>query len=301
MGIFRKLLLTTTAIGAGAGYFITTNYIYTGKYLEEAPYSRSQKSPLTKFYHQLGLDTGDDVKLSKSVKIANPLHNPSAYDYYETRLTAEETKKFFTKFPTAQDRILQLQKHTLLGPTLYFHRFVISPYFRDYMNGARMSAFSHFEPKLTHDQSKPAFNFPQPIFPPGLECYEHNPQLNYVWTGDDVVNATKPLTPGTVIYGMFSALGNGVRAGYGGSSKAGYWDFSFGGDLIAASMVHRVEYYTVLDEKSEENLVIRLTNVAQLSGKNAPQFVDDTNGLHEFMTRTIVWDVVRGIQSELRD
>lgn len=295
MGIFRKALLSTTALGAGVSYLISTNYIYVGQYIEEPPYQRSQKSLTTKFKHYLGFDTGDDVSLSKSYKLANPLNNPSAYDYFEKRMTAEETKKFFAKFKTEEERIAILQKHVLLGPTLMFHRFIISPYFQYYRNGARMSACSAFEPELKTVEPTPAFTFPQPIFPSTIESYPQSSKTPYAWSAEDIAPLTKPLPRSTIVYGMFSVLDYGKR-----SSNGSYFDFSFGGDLIVASMVHRVEYYTVKDEKSEDNLVVRLTNVAQLSFPDAPKFTDDTNGLHELMTRTMVLDVVRGIKSEIR-
>ncbi|KAH3672213.1 hypothetical protein WICMUC_004403 [Wickerhamomyces mucosus] len=306
MGLLSKTLFTSSILGTvGTFYFITKNYyIYIDDYLEiPPPYINSQHSLINNLKHKFGIDTGDDIKLSNSIKWANPNNNESSFDYFEKKLNFKDTKLFLTKFKTNEERLSIIEKKVLLGPTLMFHRFLISNYFQlKNPEFNRISGYSKFEskklssfnPNQSNDISPLAFPFWQPFFPPGLKSLPTNENLNYVWNSKDILKyENSPLPASTIIYGMFSVLGHGKR------NNGGWYDFSFGGDLIPASMVHRCEYYTIKDEKNRDNLVIRLTNVASLIAPNSPKFIDDTNGLHELMTRTMVLDIVRGIQNEI--
>jgi hypothetical protein len=280
-----KLFLGTTAATAAASAYICRTYIYVGDYLEVSPYNPSNLPLLTRVNNSV-FGTTDDVKNNLAVRLSNPGKNELAYDFFEKELDAATSKKILQKYKTNEEVLGAMQKALLLGPTLWPHRFVISKYFHNKVpSNSRISGFKPLEPELrqTDVEKLPELAQNFPLLP-------YNPKLNYIWDREDIVKYTRPFPQGSVIFGIFTQADHGKR------SNGGYSNFLFGSDLLPVAMVHRIEYYTKKDKYDRDILVFRLTNVSSFTAPNSPVFVDETNGLHEFMTRTMVLDMIRGIE-----
>lgn len=280
MGRLAKATLILSVPAIAAGYYL--NKVYTGPYLEQNPFNDSKYSLLQKIKYKT-IGSNDNAIYSKSAKIANPNRNPSAFDFYEYTLDKETSAKVLAKYKTNEELLKVLEKGYFQGPTLWFHQYILTPYFKSKGAFNRIAGFTAFEPELKKlDVSK----LPKTaIF--GFPLLPENKKLKYVWNGSEI-DAQKGLLPvNTIVYGLFDVVDYGKR------TNGGYYDVTFGSDLLDATMVHRLEYEVINNEKNEENLLFRFVNVGHLIAPTKQVFTDGTKGLHELMTRTIVHDVVR--------
>lgn len=284
MGLFRRAA-ALTVIGGSAAYLVGKTYIYVGTY-HEAPAFRAGDLSLPSRLKYNFFGSNDDVLSTKSAKICNPNKNPVTHDYFEKEIDVETTKKILAKYKTNDELLAAMQKALLLGPTLWPHRFIVSPYLKSKDPNNRIAGFSYFEPALKNvdvaSQPKTAL-FDIPLLP-------SNPSLKYLWNADDIKSSKGPLAPHTIIYGMFDFIENGKR------SDGGFFSLAFGSDLGAGSAIHRFDYFVKKNDKGEKQLVFRMVNATFALPKGSPAPPDDTKGLHEFMTRTIVLDIIRGLE-----
>lgn len=280
MGRFAKATLILSVPTIAAGYYL--NKVYTGAYLEQNPFNDSKYSLIRRIQNKT-FGSCDNLLYSKSEKIANPNGNPVSFDFYEYKLDKETSAKVLAKYKTNEELLKVLEKGFFQGPTLWFHQYILTPYFKSKGAFNRIAGYTAFEPELKKlDISKlpktAYFHFP--LLP-------ENKNLKYVWKGSEIDSHKGLLPINTIVYGLFDVVDYGKR------TNGGYYDVTFGSDLLDATMVHRLEYEVVKNGKNEENLVFRFVNAGHLIAPTKQIFTDETGGLHEFMTRTIVHDVVR--------
>ncbi|CCH42186.1 putative secreted protein [Wickerhamomyces ciferrii] len=282
MGRFTKATLLLSVPSLAAGYYIK-NTVYNGEYREVNPYYEAPKTFIQSVKSKV-LGDADNFHNSLTQKVLNPNKTVPLYDFYEQRLDTETTNSILQKYKTNEDFLKALERGFFLGPTLWFHRFLLSPYFKSQGDHNRIGGFTYFEPELKNlDINKLPKGFIQiPLLP-------ENKKLRYVWTADDIDQNKGLLPSNTIVYGLFNVIDHGVR------SNGGYYDVTAGNDLLPQNGGHRLEYEIVENEKKEKNLIIRLVNIS-LFTTSKEKFVDETKGLHEFMTRTIVHDVIRELK-----
>jgi len=288
MGRFSRAILLVSIPTLAAGYYVKTN-IYKGPYLEENPFNESNYSLIQKLKYNI-FGNSDNIKYSKSTKVTNPNGNASCFDYYQQTLDKETTSKILSKYKTNEEILKLLEKGLFKGPTLWFHQFFISNYFKNKGDFNRIAGFTTFEPELKKlDIGKvPKVGF----F--GFPMLPKTDKLKYVWNGNEIDSEKQLLPLNSVVYGIFSVLDYGKR------SNGGYYDVGFGNDLLEANMVHRLEYEVLKNHKGEaDKMVIRVVNIGHFVPPTKEVFTDETGGLHEFMTRTIVHDCIRELTKDL--
>lgn len=286
MGTFTRLFLGSTVLAGAASAYVTKYYIYVGDYHETPPFNSASLPWHKKLKYQL-LGSSDDVAGTLGSKLVNPGKNVPIYDYFEKELDPATSRKILDKYKTNEEILGAMQKALFLGPTLWPHRFVISKYLGSKSpSNDRISGYTPIEPALKQfdlsTATEKAYGSPFALLP-------HSSKYPYIWDKDDIVKHNKPFGIGSIIFGMFTFADSGTR------SDGGYFNFLFGSDVFPVTMLHRIEYFTKKNPLGDPTLVFRLTNVSQFTAPGSPLFVDDTDGLHEFMTRTMVLDMVRGI------
>lgn len=288
MGRFLNYTLLASVPTFTAIYYTQKTQIYTGPYLEKNPFDESKYSLAQRLKYKI-LGNNDNVIHSKSFKLTNPNGNTPSFDHYEQTLDKETTAKVLAKHKTNEEILKLIEKGYFKGPTLWFHQYALSAYFQFKSPFNRIAGFTAWEPELKKlDVSKlpktAIFDFP--LLP-------ENKDLKYVWKASAVEKEKGLLPLNTVVYGLFDVIDYGKR------TNGGYYDVSFGSDLLPATMIHRFEYEIVENQKHEQNLVFRLTNVSQFTAPTKNIFTDETGGLHEFMTRTIVQDIIREVRNSV--
>lgn len=288
MGRVLKYTLLASVPTLAIAYYTQTKKIYSGPYLERNPFDETKYSLAQRLKYKV-IGNNDNALYSKSSKLTNPNGNTPVFDYYEQTLDKETTAKVLAKYKTNEEILKLIEKGFLAGPTLWFHQIVLSAYFQYKSPHNRIAGFTTWEPELKKlDVSKlpktAIFHFP--LLP-------ENKDLKYVWKGRDVDNHKGLLPLNTIVYGLFDVIDYGKR------TNGGYYDIGFGSDVLPATAVHRVEYEVVKNEKKEENLVFRLVNLSQFTAPTKDLFKDETGGLHEFMTRTVIHDVIREVRNSV--
>ena len=283
MRLFTKFFFGT-ALAATGSSVIAKNYVYAGDYHEVSPFDFKRLSWTGKLRY-LFINARDNAAKDGALRAANPNNNQTSFDYFEKELDPATSKCLLEKYKTNDEMLGAMQKALFLGPTLWPHRFLIGAYLHSKTPGNdRITGFAKLEPSLKDIDPKelPRGFMNAPLLP-------NFPKLNYIWNKDDITKYDKPFEKGSIIFGMFTMGEHGNRP------NGGYFNFLFGSDYFPFTTVHRAEYFTKQNLAGDPVLVLRLTNASQFTAPNSPMFVDKTNGLHEFMTRTIVLDMTRGM------